>query len=181
MFVMPEDIARINSDLETKYGRTIIGNYPKFRIVFSDAEVEYRKADIVNGIAFLYPRTVEVRKYNYLKETWVLERFTQHDNPELATLMGGSYEPVWGFTDKNGNPFRPFWKIVDMIATAAETGVSEKMTAADFKRQDEEKFAEEVKEFEDIINEQGPNFGNQTDMFVAPVFMDSTKQEMKEK
>jgi hypothetical protein len=181
MFVMPEDIKLLNEKLEKKFGKTLIGDRPRYRIIFSDAEIEYRKTDMFNGIAYVSPRTVEVPKYNYLKGTWVLERFVHHNNPEIATLMGGSYEPVWAFVDKNSNPVRPFWKLVIFVALAAENGVAEKMTAKDFQREDEEKFAAEINEFEEMLNEQGPNYGNQSDMFVSPVFLDSTKQGMKEK
>jgi hypothetical protein len=168
---IPLDISFINRELEKKFGRTL-DNKVKYRIVWSDSQIEHRRTDKLRGIQLLHVEVQQLQKYNYLHRQWVLEKWMPYDgNGEIATVEGGTYEPVWAF--QKGQ--RPVWRAVEIISLASENGISEKATAKDYERESEKKFAEEVNEFEEYLEDSGPNYGNQTDAFVAPMFMDSTK------
>lgn len=174
--IIPEDINLINVQLIDKYGITLDGK-PKFRIVWSENELEHRKTSYRNGIVLIHPEIVELKKYNYLKDRWILERWVAHSSTaELVTTEGGSYEAVWAFQGPNHEYIRPVWRAVEILVAAAEGNLDyEKLTPKDFELMESQAFDKEVEEFEDQLAENAPNFGNQTDAFVSPVFYDSTK------
>lgn len=176
MFDIPFDIAFINKQLVGKFGTTLL-NQPKYRVVWSETEIEHRKQDYVNGIYLLTPVVRLVPKYPYLRRQWVLEQWVDHNgNNEIATANGGTYEPVWAFTEG----LRPVWRAVEIIALAAQNGVGQKLTEKDFERENAEEFAKEVEELTDILKSEGTDYGNQTDAFVKPIYLDSQKQKMRQ-
>lgn len=102
-----EPIEEINKRLVDHYGYFEDGQ-PNFRIVWSDDQLEKRLVDYTEeGLSLLVPEIREVRKYNYIKHKYVLERLVPVPfyNKELVTKL--SYEPVWTFEDAEGNPVPP--------------------------------------------------------------------------
>lgn len=173
--MIPFDIEIINKRLILQYGKNHEGK-PKFRLVWAAEQIEHRRRFGNNGIHYLHPRVEEVKKYDYLlKDVWVLERWIYHNNPEIVAVDGGGYEAVWTFSDRFGKPYRPFWRVVDFVARAAEDGIPEKLSPKDLELQEDETLRKEVEEFEEMLGEEGTDYGNQTDAFVKPMFVDSQK------
>lgn len=176
-YVEPFDIKDINRKLKRKFGE--IEGKQKFRIVWSDAQTEFRKLFHVSGIQLLYPEIRETAKYPYAPSQWVMERWVAHGgNAEIATMEGGTYEPVWTFRAANGESLRPVWRAADIIALSAEGGLGRE-SMSDYLSKDQKQLESEIEMFEDMLGEQGPDYGNQTDAFVAPVFYDATKQKYR--
>jgi hypothetical protein len=170
---LPEDIEAINRQLISKFGSTIEGNV-KFRLIWSNFETEHRKRYHKGGIELLYPIVEEVPKYGYLKDRWVLERFfNTTGNAEVIPENGGIYEPVWCFQNKDGESLRPIWRAVEIIASAAEGGIGEdKKSMSDFLSDEKEEQRKEIEMFENMLDD-GTNYGNQTDAFVKPLYLNT--------
>jgi len=176
---LPQDIEQINSKLIAKFGYE--HDKPKFRIVWSDNELEYRQVYYLKGMQLIHPQIILTRKYNYIHERYILERYiidSAKDNLELITHNGCSYEPVWVFEDKNLEFVRPFWRAVEVLALAAEGGIGDKKTLKDYMSDDEKALEKEVAYFEDMLDD-GTNYKNQKVNFVKPVYINNT--DMKEK
>lgn len=174
MDTLPLDIEMINNDLLSRFGR--INDMQKFRVVWSDSQIETRKTSFVNGIHLLYPQAIEVKKYEYIKERWVMEKWVPHNyHDEIISLNGGTYEPIWTFQTNNGTALRPIWKAAELIALAAEGKFFERRTEKMDSAEHEAAIEKEAEEFEDMLG-LGTNYGNQQTNFVAPVFLDSRKQ-----
>lgn len=173
--IIPFDIEIVNNQLIQAFGKTHEGK-PKFRLVWAFDQTEHRRCFGKNGIQYLYPQVEEVKKYDYLpNNVWVLERWIYHNNPEVVAVEGGGYEPVWAFFDKFGKPYRPFWKVVSFVARSAERGVEKHLTPKDFEIAEREEIDKEIAEFEEMLGETGTDYGNQSDAFVKPMFVDSQK------
>lgn len=179
-YVEPSDITDINNRLERIYGK--VDNKAKFRIIWSESQTEYRKVEAQNGIILPRAETRFVKKYSYLKDLWVLEQWIPHyGSSELITVEGGSYEPVWAFRDSKGNTQRPVWLAVELLVKAATLGLSgQKEDIKDLTSADQKAFNKEIEMFEDLLADQGTNYGNQTDAFVKPVYQEASKQKMRE-
>jgi len=139
----------INSFL-TNFGTTLNGT-PHWRLVWSDDQLEYRKGVFNEFYGDVFLRTIkgtrEVRKYNYIKERWILERYFPPEmsyNPEIPTSVFGNYEPVYVFEDKNGNFLQPTLKVVEFIVVMAEksTPQTEKQIIDDLLLNEEKEVAE---------------------------------------
>jgi hypothetical protein len=109
------EVGEINKAL-AKYGKMLDGK-PIFRVIWADDLTEMR-VGIFNefyGSVFLRQSkgVQQVPKYSYIKERWVLERYSPNPNPEV--LNYDNYEPVYCFRDKDGNYLPPLLKICTII------------------------------------------------------------------
>src|ERR1700694_5267166 len=101
----------------------IINNYLKslavtpsndsmFRLSWSDDQFELRKGTycLYMGEVFIKEekRTERVHKYNWIRERWILEKWTPPDQikekDELPEWQKGSYECFYVFETKKGGP-----------------------------------------------------------------------------
>ena len=149
---MSEDIAWINKQLVKQYGTTA-DKRPIFRVILSDNQTEKRRSNYTgNGIFLGRWNTVvrETLKYPYLKGKYVLEMYLPvHGNPELVTKT--TYEPLYVFQDKDGNPLPPLFKVAKYVIDSIKKEISSKSSEedADKKKQDKE-IANFIDYFEDI-------------------------------
>lgn len=178
--MIPFDIELINNRLLDKYGKTFEG-LPRYRVVWADGQTEHRKVEYENGQKLVWPKILEVKKYPYLKLMWVLESWVygSPSSSEVVTTYGGCYEPVWSFRDKDNNPLRPNWKVVELLCEAAQVGI-EKKSDKQLRAENEAAFNKEVAEFEDMLIQEGTDYGNQTDAFVKPVGFGGVKQDYRD-
>lgn len=110
-----------------------------------------------------------------------MEKWTPHrSDGEVISVNGGTYEPIWTFQDQSGKALRPIWKAAEIVALAAEGKFFERRTEKMDSAEYEAAIEKEAQEFEEMLG-LGRNFGNQSDAFVAPVFIDSTKAKMRTK
>lgn len=98
--------------------------YARYRIVYSENELETRIEEWEDRTSegFFIRRVYEARqvpKYRqWIQNKYVLEQLTII--PEMHRDNIGeklSYEPVWVFEDKNGNPLPPKWEAIELIIT----------------------------------------------------------------
>jgi len=113
-----ESIEVLNQRLIDHFGLDTSTNQPIFRIVWANDQVEKRMMDTLDsGIQLLHPVVREVRKYNYLKDVWVMERLVivpDFQQKELTDVKL-SYEPLWVFVDSTGNPLPPIWDAAKVV------------------------------------------------------------------
>jgi hypothetical protein len=115
------DIERLNKWLETQ-GKTVEGKI-FYRLVWSNKIFENRYGlfrDFTESGLFLREvyETRNVRKYNYIHERWVLEKWAPGSLTfcrELPDTIGGDYIPVYVYEDRNGNYLAPTEKSLKFI------------------------------------------------------------------
>ena len=172
-------IDEINKKLAEKYGLEVSSKRPIFRLVYSNTVTEKRLGDFSDftnsGLFIRAVREVrEVLKYNYLRDTWVLERlnWVGGENPELPEARGYSYECVWAFRDKFGTPLYPHFNIIELMLNIMINGPKEKKSESDYEYEDEQKRLKESAVYFDMLESEGRS---NLFAFEDAVFMDSTK------
>lgn len=119
---MYNDVEYLNAYLNTQE-RTITGK-PIYRIVWSETILENRHGifrDYVEGTNILIREVDDIRlvkKYSYIRERWVLEKWADGKvafNKELPDSINGDYIPVYVFEDGKGKYLPPNRKVVDFI------------------------------------------------------------------
>jgi hypothetical protein len=156
-----ETIEALNQRLIDHYGLDTSTNQPMFRIVWADDQIEKRMMTFTEGgVELLYPTILEVRKYNYLKKVWVLERLVlvpYFQQKELADVKM-SYEPLWVFVDATGNPLPPLWEPTKIVIDTLYAALGKKHLAV----YSDPDFGPEKKQ-ERIAALQQELFGNETE------------------
>jgi hypothetical protein len=115
------EIEELNKYLKSQ-GISITGQ-TMYRLVWSESIFEYRRGlfrDFTKSGLFIREavETRRVRKYNYIKERFILEKWAPGNltnNPELPDSMNGDYLPIYVFEDKHGNYLPPNRKVLDFI------------------------------------------------------------------
>lgn len=117
---LAEPIDVVNQRLIDYFG--LFEDQPKWRLVFSDDQFEKRHGTFNDYTpeGFFVRQVTEIRlvpKYRqWIQHKWVLERLTavpEQCQEELLTRL--SYEPIWVFEDKKGNPLPPIWLAIEFI------------------------------------------------------------------
>lgn len=107
----------INQRLKS-YGRAPDGS-PLWRLAWSDDAREWRRGLFRDFYGQVIIREVFetrfVKKYDFIKERWILERWLPVRADELPESHSGSFEPVFVFEDKQGNFLPPTLKVVEFI------------------------------------------------------------------
>ena len=123
------EVERLNNWLRDQ-GLSITGQV-MYRLVWSDKILENRFGTFVdklsNGLFIVVTETRKVRKYNYIHERWILEKWAPGNltaNKETPDAMNGDYLPVWVFEDKFGNYIAPTEKSVTFLIKVMEGKVT---------------------------------------------------------
>jgi hypothetical protein len=123
-----ETIETLNQRLIDHYGVASDTGQPLFRIVWADDQLEKRRVQSTDsGIELLFPQVLEVKKYSYLKNVFVLERLVAVTEPELLTNL--SYEPLWVYRDSNNNPLPPIWDATKVVVDVLYAALGKKSLA----------------------------------------------------
>lgn len=107
---LTEKIETINTQLVDLFGIDTITGMAIWRVVWSDDQREKRLSVFTEaGIELIYPVVMELPKYAYIKERYVLERLVvvPEINQDEIPASKLSYEPIWVFRDKDGNYLPP--------------------------------------------------------------------------
>lgn len=100
---------------------------PIWRLVWSESLTEKRHGEFSDFYGNLFIRSYigvrEVRKYNYIKDRWIIEKFVPGHNPEIQGDGGGSYEPFFVFESAKGEYLPPTLKVVQFIVDMARQRV----------------------------------------------------------
>ena len=109
----------INKRLIDQFGIDTHSSNPIWRVVFSDDQMEKRLTNFTKeGFELLTPMVIEVPKYKqWIQGKYILERFVIVPDFQQIELAGAktSYEIIWTFEDKNGNPLPPKWEAINFI------------------------------------------------------------------
>lgn len=173
-----ELVKTINKYLVDHYGVTLDGR-PRFRVVWSDTLFEKRKGKFerrTEGGLYLgtFEGIMEVPKYNYIRERWILEVLThafpeafdpsiKHLNQEV--MVGDGYEPLKVFQNKERRYLPPDMEIcklicdkfVDLINRPRAARLTEKQDLANEKADVEH----ETETFFDMLNQDDPFMAGQ--------------------
>ena len=153
---LPETIVNLNKRLRDYFGY-FDGIQPNYRIVWADDQLEKRLVDCTpEGMQLLYPEVREVKKYNYIKERYLLEKLVPVSELNAHELVDElSYECIWNFEDQYGFPLPPKWEAIEFILDTLHKQMGKK---AIYK--EPEKTVESEKERIDGLIED--LFGNET-------------------
>ena len=115
------EINRINKTLKS-YGLNPQGQ-AIFRVVWSDEQFENRRGMFEEFYKGIYLKTVvsteRKKKYSYIKSRWIFEKWIPPERiytSELPDTVNGSYECIYVFQDKEGNPLPLDLEICQFIA-----------------------------------------------------------------
>lgn len=115
-----------NERLIQLYGREQLTQQPKYRIVWGPDQTEkrYGKYDLLTKETGLWlgvkEGLVEIKKYWYLKDCWILERVEPNLNRQDTIYEKYTYEPLLTFLDKDDNQLPLNWKAVEFLVGRIE-------------------------------------------------------------
>lgn len=163
------DVKTLNKRLLETYGSTLSGK-PHYRLVWSEDMYEKRKGDFVkrteSGIILgEFRNHVDVvRKYEYIKERWILEYYTEAQKALEEVAQLDFYEPVFNFQDSKGNYLEPAWFALEYIVhrhRAILSGNLERRTEAMDKAEQDLKDEKETQFFLNYLENESSDLQNQ--------------------
>ena len=93
-----DEVIKINEYLIRDYGRDVATGLPRFRIVWSDNEMEVRKGpfNIYSGNLFLRtePGPKKMHKYTYIHQKYVLEMLTDTPVTDVVNSLSNRYYEI---------------------------------------------------------------------------------------
>lgn len=160
-----DTISEINKKLKRQYGLDLDGQ-PRFRVVWTTDQIEKRIGTFEEG-----KKVIEVPKYSYCPDRYVMEMHTPLNSPELADKMG--YEPLYVFQDGDGNYLPPLWIVAEIVA---QNIINRKVKPRNEKQdmyEEELALQKEVKQNRQLLDDRGT-----TDLDWQPhIFVPEKKNE----
>src|SRR6187402_3004152 len=135
----------INKRLLLLYGKEKYSLQPKYRIVRSEKQTEkrYGSYDVLTQETGIWlgvkQGLVEIKKYWYMKDTWLLERVEPNTNRRDVFYDKYTYEPIFPFLDKDDNLLPLNWRAIEFIVGKLERAERKVMLTEEDHRQEEEK------------------------------------------
>lgn len=122
---LPQEVVDINRQLIEHFGIDTISSQAMWRVSWCNDQYEKRRTDYTReGFHLVYPQVIELPKYQWIKDRWILERLClipEVNQVDLPTQKQ-SYECMYVFQDKDDNALKPqFWAckwIVDCVYAA---------------------------------------------------------------
>jgi hypothetical protein len=162
-----ESVKILNERLSRDYGY-FDGTMPQWRIVWSEDQLEKRRiTHTKEGFELLNVLVQEVPKYRqWIHNKYILERALPIPALVETDLVNKfSYEPVWTFEDKDGEPLPPRWDVItiviESIYRAAAASIGAKYKNPDEDEKDPDVAIEAKKKRLDLLQEE--LFGNETE------------------
>lgn len=120
--IIPTDIAEINRQLREIYGIDTESAQPMWRVSWAADQYELRMDDVTaNGVQLLRPELMNLPKYSWIKDEWILENLVVVPVANLLEIPASkkSYECIWSFHDRLKKPIKPeFWAcqfLIEMV------------------------------------------------------------------
>lgn len=184
---MAETVVTINRLLRETFGIDTVTGIAIWRVVFADDQYEKRMTDTTDtGIQLLTPEVRLMPKYPWIRGKWVLERLVLVPEINQEELVGQklSYEPIWPFEDKDGNPLPPKWAACKFVVDTVYAALG-KQSLAKYKDPDQDGHAEDrrqerVKQIEEELfgDESGLlNMTNTGQGIVVPQNFETTQKK----
>ena len=160
-----EKIETINQRLDDHFGHDDL-NRPIWRVSWSSDQIEKQLLREYHGVSFATPQLIEVKKYPFNQDRYVLERLVLVPDREIEMVVRFSYEPMWFFEDANGFPLPPKWEACKHIIDCVYLAMGKLGSGPRYKDPDSGLDAKQLVEKEAVrIKEiQEDLFGNETDV-----------------
>ena len=126
---LPTDIKIINQRLIDYFGMDSLTSKPMWRIAWANDQYEKRLTKYTpEGFELIVPQVFELPKYQWLKDRWILERLVLIPDVHVGELptQKQSYECMWAFEDRNGNPLPPKYEACKFIIDAVYAAMGKK-------------------------------------------------------
>lgn len=171
----------LNKFLADKYG--LFHEQPRFRVIWSTDEQEWRHGEFANEVMGLYLGTTvdtrKVPKYSYAMDRWVLEElvYSKYTPTELVNQGPVAYEPLWIFWTGEDNAYvEPSLSMVDQMChyRVNNTLRGHAPTEEDLKKKKEKLERQNRARLREKIDEAIPDTANAI-LHGEGVFMDSRK------
>lgn len=97
---LPEDVKRINTQLADNFGIDSISGRAIWRISWSNDQYEKRLSEFTpEGLQLLHPEVQTMRKYQHIRDRWILERLCLIPDVNIGDLPSQkqSYECMYPF------------------------------------------------------------------------------------
>jgi len=152
----------INERLLTLYGKEPITNLQKYRVVRSETQTEkrYGKYNLLSQETGLWlgvkEGLVEIKKYWYLKDCWILERVEPNTNRKDLFADKFTYEPIFTFLDKDNNELPLNWRVLEFIIGKLNRAEKKFLTEEDHRQEEEKKMALESEKVFGILDQPEP-------------------------
>lgn len=153
-----EEQLQVNKWLLDRYGRWEGADVPRYRVSWSTNQTEKRLVKdraVYSGPIFLRHETgvFELPKYPYDQDRWVLEKCIPNPAGYDIVDCNYSYEPLWVFKTNKGNYLPLERKAINLILKFHEDPSLTRMTPGMVEDEELKKEANEVAEFEMILEE----------------------------
>jgi len=102
---------------------------PIWRLVWSENLIEKREGEFSDWYGNIFIRSYygikEGRKYNYIHERWIVEKFVPCDVRKYSIIgdNGGTYEPLYVFETRNREFLMPTLKTTQFLVEFARSNV----------------------------------------------------------
>lgn len=97
---LPEDVKRINKQLADNFGVDSISGQAIWRVAWSNDQFEKRLSEYTpEGLQLLHPEVQVLRKYQHVRDRWILERLCLIPDVNVGDLPSQkqSYECMYPF------------------------------------------------------------------------------------
>lgn len=151
-------IKQINDRLLLLYGKEPISGMQKYRVVRSNliTEKRYGKYDILTQETGIWlgvkQGLVEIKKYWYLKDCWLLERVEPNLDRKNVFYDKYTYEPIFPFLDKDDNELPLSWRPIELLVGKIERAVRQLVTEKDHAAIEEKRLEKEEKQTYGILD-----------------------------
>jgi hypothetical protein len=107
---LPTDVRTINQRLKDYFGLDSVTGRPMWKVSWSNDQFEKRTVEYTpEGLALMYPQVMEMPKYSWIKDRWILERLVMIPDINRAELPADilSYECMYIFENPRTNDALP--------------------------------------------------------------------------
>lgn len=155
-----KDADAINYLLELRYHKDQVRNVPQFRLSWSTNQTEWR----VGRYHLYYMENIflreevgklEVPKYPYLPDCWLLEMFVYAPVEEIPESKNGHYEVIYPFLSSKQEPLEPRFDICEILIYAVRNPQNPRELLNRLAETDEKRFKKDIEYFKDILEDEG--------------------------
>jgi hypothetical protein len=155
-----QECRAVNKLLEDRYGKDVVRNKPKFRIIWSTNETEHRFGHYnVYYMSHIFLReevgVLEVPKYPDFPDCYVLENFVYNPISEIPESKHGHYEILYPFLSPSKKPLEPLFRVCEIIIYCVRHPRDPREIFNYLTEKDRRLFDSEVAYFKDVFEDVG--------------------------
>lgn len=129
---LADPIEKINQFLIDNYGLDTNLNIPIFRVVYSNDQTEKKLSTHTDqGVELLFPEVMELKKYPWIKNKYILERLVLVPEENQREMLGAktSYECIFPFENAKGDALAPKIEVCQIVIDALYAALGKKSMA----------------------------------------------------